>query len=133
MRCPAGVSHAAAGPLAVFGVLALTSGCDILSGHDCTQEVVPGLVLEIVDAATGAWVADSAHTEIRDGDYRHTLEGCAFDGATMTSRCGAYERPGRYSISVAQPKFEAWADEVEVKDGECHVRRQDVRVELVAR
>lgn len=109
-------------------------GCGIISPGLCTEEVVPGISVTVVDAATGKPVADSARGIVRDGEYEDSLTVYVFaaDGRPTTLR-GADERPGVYSVLLAHPRFELWArDRIQVNDGRCHVQMRELRAELVS-
>ena len=97
----------------------------------CTASVDPGLELRIYDAITGSPAACDAEVILRDGDYLETRRS---DSAT----CGngvvfaAYERPGRYTVTVTKPGYQTWQrDDVVVEPGLCHVGLTTVRADLI--
>lgn len=70
----------------------------------CTTEIAPGLIVEIRDARSGRWIADSAAVVARDGNFVDTLRaGASVRDGSMRDRYGAYERPGTYALEVHRP------------------------------
>lgn len=97
----------------------------------CTASVDPGLELRIYDAATGSAAACDAEVTLREGDYVETRRP---DSAT----CGngvvlaAYERAGRYTVTVTKPGYQTWQrDGVVVEPGICHVGLTTLRADLI--
>ena len=96
----------------------------------CTQEIRPGLVVEVRDAVTKAPAAAGAVGMIRDGAYEEMLlveAGAQVPPQEALRLYGAYERRGTYDLLVEKPGYQAWArTDVVVTADECHV--QTVRV-----
>jgi hypothetical protein len=120
--------------LLVMGMLAGTSaGCVDLFGatRTCSAEVQPGLVIVVVDAATGASVP--ATITVIDGAYIETLAPSdAFHGEYIA----AEERAGVYQIEVSSDGYATVRlQDIEVTEDACHVipERLEVRLERAAR
>ena len=94
------------------------SGCGTTEPIACTEIFVYGLSVAVVEAGTGAPLADGATLTLRDGDYvESTTE--SFDGRTMM---GAGERAGAYVVTVSRAGFHTWAaTDVIVTADQCHV------------
>lgn len=117
---------------AVWG-LVLTGaalGCDVTGPDACPTDARPALSVKVLDAQTGAPLADSATVIARDGEYEETLRECDL---TIT-RCGAYERPGTYAVVVSHPRYQLWIrDRVVAGEGSCNVQTQNLTAELQPR
>ena len=98
----------------------------------CTTNIAPGLIVEIRDARSGRWIADSASVLARDGSYVDTLRaGLVGQEGSMHERYGAQERPGTYAIEVRRPGYRAWRDSgVVVTRNPCHVNTVRLRADL---
>lgn len=98
----------------------------------CTTSIDPGLIVEIRDARTERWIADSAIVIARSVGYADTLRAGAFgrDGL-IRDRRGVYERAGTYALEVRRPGYQTWQDSgVVVTSGVCHVNTLVLRVDL---
>ena len=94
----------------------------------CSSNIVPGLVVTVVDSVTGAFVADSASGTVitTAKDWGDTLS-VGYPGHTLE---GAWERAGTFDITVSRPGYNDWiASSVVVTKVGCHVRS----VQLLAR
>jgi hypothetical protein len=122
--------------LAVLALaLLLVGGCDLLVDPVvCTGEVVPGVVVMVTDAETGAAVAFEATGRVQDGTYVDELspyERSGGDLSTLYSFRGADERPGTYEVFVEREGYAPWSTTgVRVTAGVCHVRTVRVQAEL---
>src|SRR5690348_14952296 len=91
----------------------------------CTAVVVPGLVVEVRDAATGQGIAGQVVVTARDRGYVDSLRAPELNAPRdpVYPFQGAYERAGVYEVSVASPGYTAWRRQgVRVrKQDECHV------------
>ncbi|WP_405282571.1 carboxypeptidase-like regulatory domain-containing protein [Gaopeijia maritima] len=109
--------------------MAVLLGCETADPIACTAQVVPGIALLVVDAATGAPVLDSVTVAVRDGDFEEFPETTGSGGFHAV-----HERPGTYEVAVTHPRFEPWErDGLRVEAGVCHVTTVGVTAELVAR
>lgn len=95
---------------------ALAGSCE--SPIFCTDNIEPGIVVEIRDAATSASIAGGATGYVRDEGYVDSLT-----AHTNSSLQAALERPGIYEIVVHHEGFQDWRKTgVGVSADECHVR-----------
>lgn len=106
------------------GVLALAACNSTSSPPACTLEARAGINLTVLDDVTGQPVANATATA-REGDFVETLQ--SFQAGELS---GAYERQGRYEVTVSAPGHETWrVEDVVVEADECHV----IPVRLTAR
>jgi hypothetical protein len=97
----------------------------------CTQEVRPGVVVEIRDAFDDAPLAASARGAVHEGAFVDSLRPYGTVGnGTLVSRAAADERPGEYRITVEHEGYLAWEGAVRVGGGECHVETEHLSVYL---
>jgi len=91
-------------------------GADCLDGYViCTANIVPGVVIQVMDADTGDAVIDATVT-LTEGDYTETLEG--YEG----SYTGAWERYGTYTLTVTAYGYETLTiTDLVVTADMCHV------------
>jgi hypothetical protein len=96
----------------------------------CTTEYVHGMTLSVLDADTNENISCLAEATISNDDYVETLIGDGECELTNTLT-GLGERAGRFDIEVRalgyQPKQ---FDDVDVMRDFCHVRPQQLTVEL---
>lgn len=120
------------------GVVLLTCaafGCsNPIEGVICTDQFVPGIVVEIRDGGTGVPLAAEARGAVREGTYVDSLKpghGVPSEPSTMLGRYAAGERVGTYSIEIQRSGYQTWtaSNVVVVQDG-CHVRTQRLRADL---
>ena len=105
------------------------SACGPLDPIACTEEFRYGVSVEVVDAMSGAALAEGSTMTLREGDYVETTTE-SFDGRTMV---GAGERAGTYTVAVARDGYHTWVlTDVEVTEDECHVHPVALRAELEA-
>lgn len=98
------------------------------SSINCTEEYVPGLIVTVKDADTGAILNEGAAVTATDGDYSEDLEAIS---EMSTGFYGAFERQGSYIISVYKEGYaEYTSDVIEVSADRCHVITEEVIVEL---
>lgn len=103
----------------IFATATLTGACNPFIGA-CTQELRPGLVVEVRDAGTGAPAADGARLIARDGDYVETVEGPPVPGMTFLQAAG--ERAGKYTVTIQKAGYQDWTrSNIWVRDDGCHV------------
>lgn len=110
---------------------ATLSGCDILDPGVCTTDVQPAIIVEVRDAATQAPAAAGATGTVRDGSFNDELR--PFDVGEGALRLhGAYERPGRYTVTIDKAGYQQWQQEhVRVRDARCHVQTATLQAHLV--
>ena len=123
--------------LTLLSLLA-ASGCDLIDSKICTDNLVSGIVLYIIDEPTDGAVT-SFYAEVVDGDYIDSYQvgdttiftSPIFRSHRAPSASLAVERPGTYQINIQSAGYESWQQSnvrVEMgKDG-CHV----VPVEVAA-
>ncbi len=84
----------------------------------CTEELRPGIIVDVLEEGTGLPAADGATLTVHDGDYDESSTE-AYEGRTMA---GAWERAGTYDVAVAKPGYHTWVRTgVVVRADECHV------------
>jgi hypothetical protein len=102
-------------------------GCQDSAGVNCTDEMRPAILLELIDADTGQPPAPQLFVAVaaaRSGEYADTV------AAVKTTFGLAYEQPGTYHVWVDGDGWARWdTSRVRVTEDECHVRT----VKLVAR
>jgi hypothetical protein len=86
--------------VALTSAVLLASGCG--EYPTCPQWSFPAVSLRVTSAATGAPLVD-ARGEVRDGDYRDSLENF-LDGSYQA----APNRPGTYSVHLEQAGYAPW-------------------------
>jgi hypothetical protein len=92
---------------------------------------VPGVVVEIRDAANDERLAAMARGVVRQDAYTDSLRlhGAAVDGALV--RSAAYERAGVYTVIVEHEGYAQWRREgVWVRGDDCHVRTVHLKAYL---
>ena len=97
----------------------------------CTTELRPGIMISVLDNATGAAASCGAQALITGTGYSETVANPAVAGCSDTLLLsGAAERPGLYTVTVSKPGYRnaVFAD-VAVASDVCHV----VTVTLTAR
>ena len=100
----------------------------------CTTEARAGIVISVVDSATGSPIACGAHAVI-------TAPGFAQDVDAMPPPCddrnalsGAHERPGTYSVTVSRPGYyDLTMNGIVVSAGACHVNTTAVEARMIPR
>lgn len=101
----------------------------------CTGVIQAGIVVEVVDARTGAPAARGAVGAVRDGAFIDSLRPAVTRGTppadTLLSLQGAFERPGSYEVTIAREGFRPWSQSgVVVSRGVCHVNTVTVTARL---
>ena len=121
-------------PLIAIGLALAPAACDLFAPRECTMDARAGIVVEIRDAMTDAYIADQATAMVAEGSFRDSLRlvdrvrvGDDFVG---TAKGGIHERAGNYVVEVTAPGYSPWVRAgVRVQRDDCHVRT----VSLVAR
>jgi hypothetical protein len=88
----------------------------------CTDETVPGVVVEIRDSFDDAPLAANARGAVHQGTFVDSLRPHSWIGnGTLVGRAAADERPGDYRIAVEHEGYLAWEGTARVRANECHV------------
>ena len=108
------------GSIVALSVALLLSACSDSPHSDeivCTTQLVPGIVIEIRDASSGASIAETAEGEAIDQDgVQYAFEAVGDPVAT------AYEAPGVFVVNVRHDGYVDWSvGGVLVESDECHV------------
>lgn len=108
----------------------LASACE--SSDDdpifCTQEVVPGLRIAVLDATNGQPLVENVEVRAVDGTYQETLE---FLPGLEHPFSGADERMGTYTLTVSKPGYQTYTSPpIVVTRDVCHVITQSLTVNL---
>jgi hypothetical protein len=115
--------------LTLIASIALTA-CEF--NGPCTTSVEPGLIVRVVDSATGAAAAHEASGLAVDDEYQETLRNPAPEDTAAELLYGADEREGIYTVSVAKSGYRPWVrEEVRVTGDECHVRTVNLEARLI--
>ncbi|WP_445453488.1 carboxypeptidase-like regulatory domain-containing protein [Flavobacterium sp. 25HG05S-40] len=115
--------------LVLFTSLLITSSCDSSDNPIfCTQEVVPGLRVAVLDAANGQPLVDNVEVRAVDESYQETLE--LLPGLEY-SFSGADERAGIYTLTITKPGYQTYTSPpIVVNRNVCHVITQSLTVNL---
>jgi hypothetical protein len=114
-------------------VLGSVAGSLVSCGTEptCTQEVRPGVVVEIRDAFDDAPLAANARGAVHDGAFVDSLRPYGTVGnGTLVSRAAADERTGDYRITVQHDGYIAWEGAAGVRGDGCHVETVRLSVYL---
>ena len=111
----------------IFGAGALLVAAVALAGclptGPCTTSVEPGLIVRVLDDATGAPAAHGATASAVDDEHQETLRNPSPDDPAAELLYGADEREGTYTVRVTKSGYLDWVRErVRVTADECHVR-----------
>ena len=124
-------------PLTIAAALVcvMLAGC-VEDGVVCTAEYVPGITIEVRDAATGAPAACGATAWFISGSWSEMSErwwGCDMpDSLSLPILRGAYERSGVYTVLVLKDGYAPWSrDEIEVREDACHVLTVELKAMLI--
>lgn len=120
-------AHARLIAVALLAVPLATCGTE----PNCTQEIRPGVVVEIRDAFDDAPLAANARGAVHDGTFVDSLRPYGSVGnGTLVSRAAADERPGDYRITVEYDGYFPWEGGAGVRGDECHVETVQLNVYL---
>jgi len=109
----------------------MMSGCD--AQRICPDVLLPAVVVEVVDADTGEYIAGDASGYIQDRGYADALvpHASTIDGVLMSLQ-GGLGRPGTYTVFVEVPGYQRWErEEVRVETQLCGVRPTELTAEMV--
>ncbi len=116
--------------LLILACCLFAAACDPLDTTVCTSILVPGLQVEVRDAATGD-PAEGVMGLAIDGAFVDTLEGDLTREPPILS--GAHERAGTYEVVVSGAGYKTWRQRgVKVGRDECHVRTVRLQARLDA-
>jgi hypothetical protein len=97
------------------------AGCDTEPAA-CTEEVRPGVVVEIRDAFDDTPLANEARGVVQDGSFIDSLRPYgSVENGTLVSRAAAAERPGTYEVTVQREGYLPWVGGAVVRHDACHV------------
>jgi hypothetical protein len=108
---------------AILALTALAAACST-EPSACTASIEPGIVVGIRDSVTGAPLAEQATGQVEEHLFADSLWAyeASGDPLVLLSRASAFERPGRYIVTVVAPGYATWIrNQVEVRAGACHV------------
>ena len=108
--------------------LSLTVACGLFEKTvTCTDELYPGIALELQDSVTGYRTGVGATVIAVDGAYADT--GMTFPGNAIFYM--AHERAGTYSVTAELSGYQKWTKTgVVVTKDECHVRTVSMTARL---
>jgi len=109
--------------------LAVAGSCNF--GQVCTANIAPGILVTIVDSATGSPIFDTVRVVATHGSYADTaiVPPPAMSGPVIAWL--AEERPGFYRVEARAPGYRPWTSPLlHVEQGDCHVRTVEVTARL---
>ena len=110
-------------------LLATVLGCEAVSPTTCTDELRPGITVEVRDSTTGHATGAGAKLLVVSGTYRDSASYSADTPANVALLLSAaYERAGIYEVIVRKSGYVAWGNTATVRRDDCHV----ITVRLVA-
>ncbi|PZV11507.1 MAG: hypothetical protein DCF22_14375 [Leptolyngbya sp.] len=95
----------------------------------CTPSIEPGITVTVADAKTKT--ALEARIVIQEGNFQETLrvQGATASGHTIYG--GAFERPGRYTVTASLSGYQSTVlKDVQVYKAECHVATRRLEIKL---
>jgi hypothetical protein len=97
-------------PLIFAALLLLTTACGDSLEPACLPVERPAVEVEVRDAHTEEFRADSARGAVQDGAYTDSLEIVRYHGPQIVPAVlgGAHERPGTYSIRIERNGYQPW-------------------------
>lgn len=115
-------------------MVATMTGCDIglFDARNCTEQLVPGIVLSVRDAAGGGPIASESVLAIaRSSTYSDTA---VLSGDLLSEPLDlVYDRPGTYEILVVADSYSPWQRSnvrVGLDESGCHVVTANITAEL---
>ena len=87
-----------------------TAACGDSGGPVCPPVEVLAVEVEVRDAQTEEFRADSARGVAQDGTFIDSLLIVRYEGADMVPAAlgGAYGRPGTYALRIERPGYQPW-------------------------
>ncbi len=124
--------------VALLFVFPLLGACQAMDpGFACTAVAVVGLQITVRDSLSGQLLRDSLRVRATDGGYaEELLPGGVVDSVvngTLLFRdwIGAYERAGRYTVTVQRPGYLTTAvGALVVTRDQCHVQTVTATIRL---
>ena len=112
------------------------SACGVVEPYGCTAMLVPGIVVEIHDIATGRPLAAGARGAVQDQDFVDSLVPYGFGDASpesMFSRQAAFERHGTYRVHIEVAGYYPYdTTGVQVRQARCHVETAHLKARLTS-
>lgn len=101
----------------------------------CTTEARAGIVISVVDSATGSPIACGAHAVITAPGFAEDVDNTPpLPCDDRSAIAGAYERPGTYSVTVSrQGYYDLTMNDIVVTAGVCHVNTASVEARMIPR
>lgn len=87
----------------------LLSGCGIFGTGDCTSELAPAIRLRIRDADTRQKPGIGSTILVTDASYAESSPPPGTDPVSLDEYGFAFERAGRYAISVKTAGYRDWS------------------------
>jgi hypothetical protein len=109
----------------VLGLIALlvvvVAACDnFIGARVCDSSAIPAVTVEVRDSVSGQSAAAGATLLVVSGAYRDSVTYPDLaDGRISIS--AAYERPGKYLVTVTKPGYAEWRTIAWAREGDCHV------------
>lgn len=98
---------------------------------NCTDDVVPGIAITVIDDVTEEVISCGATVILQDSDYEEEITDTSSSCNASTQLLGAYEREGFYNITVRKDGYEYWyAYDIEVSADICHVQQVSIEARL---
>jgi hypothetical protein len=99
----------------------------------CTADFRPGIVVTVLDDATGAAASCGARAVVTAPGYSVTVENPAMPGCPDSlALSAAHERPGTYTVTVSKPGYRDFTQSnIVVGADVCHVITAQVTARLV--
>ncbi|MGH7638748.1 MAG: carboxypeptidase-like regulatory domain-containing protein, partial [Gemmatimonadaceae bacterium] len=102
----------------VFFAGSVIAGCRAQEPFVCTDILVPGIVVDVRDSISDAYVGPQARIAATSGGYLNVVVTQDDDGPYAL----AHERPGTYTVTVDKTGYTQWRRAgVHVTADECHV------------
>lgn len=99
-------------------------------GVVCTEQLVPGILVHVVDSVSGSQTVSGGMAIAVDGAFRDSVSFSA-NASTSLSLPLAYERQGTYAVTVRTPGYATWLKTgVQVTKGVCHVNTVSLTAKL---
>jgi hypothetical protein len=122
----------------VVAILMSATACDILAPVNCTDILLPGIVVHVADSATSRPVPGRVAVSVRDGTFVDSTggetalpSGVDVDSVYHGPFYRAFEREGTYRVDVQAPGYKPWSRSgVRVNASRCHVETVELHAEM---
>ena len=107
--------------LGVLGCIGSLVSCstDVLGSCPATG-LLPAVEVEVRDSVSDVLLTPGSRGAVRDGEYVDSLRPWRYQGDTVVTLGGAFDRPGTYDVTVAHPGYETWRyHDVQIANGSC--------------